>query len=65
MVISWLFCAPLGIFIARFGHKYKWWFYFHIVCMTMACILSIVGLGVGIQMTSDDFVQVMGDGGCW
>jgi len=44
MAFSWLLFAPMGIFIARFGHKHKWWFAVHIVLMVAACLLSIIGL---------------------
>jgi len=57
MVLAWMIFAPAGIFIARFGHKYKWWFYVHIAIMVAAAVLCIVGLAIGIIMTSSDFKQ--------
>lgn len=46
MTFAWVFCASLGIFVARFlkNKLGVWWFRLHIITLILAVLLTLIGI---------------------
>jgi len=57
MSVGWLFFVTAGIFLARFGHHFEWWFGVHVILMLIGMLLSLAGFIMALIFVEDDFVQ--------
>jgi len=50
MIVAWLFLVPIAILMARYGRRFKGWFYFHIILQITAFVMVIVGFIYALNM---------------